>query len=349
MIRIPAFVLVSVFSFQLGLSPAVLAGTPVTTAPWQELVVSVSDIDRTALFFKTLGGYRVLDSGQLSRSEISAWGLTSAASATYSLIGPKDAESGLIRLVDFDNAGKQVPMRPGARAWDTGCFFSVMVRVKEIESLYSEAIDLGWWTETPIASLQFGSSDLRIVIFKGPDGLQVQGYERLSPALPTEVGPFERMSKPFNVMQMVADHGAAYRFLTEGLGFDTFYTGPPVTAPYPTISPIGIPESLATKVGYQAGIVFPVAGEYGRMEVIQLHGLKGQDYRDQCRAPNLGILAVRFPVDDIKPVAERLQRFGAEVVTLRQVEWPQSELVDIVEARSPDGAIIQFYAKQTPK
>ena len=42
---------------------------------------------------------------------------------------------------------------------------------------------MGWWTETPIAKLSFGTSRLEVAI-RGPDGVQVQGYERLTPALP---------------------------------------------------------------------------------------------------------------------------------------------------------------------
>ena len=40
--------------------------------------------------------------------------------------------------------------RPGSRAWDTGCYFSLMVRMKGMPSIYDDAIRLGWWTETPI-------------------------------------------------------------------------------------------------------------------------------------------------------------------------------------------------------
>ncbi|GIR71446.1 MAG: hypothetical protein CM15mP74_26970 [Halieaceae bacterium] len=56
---------------------------------------------------------------------------------------------------------------------------------------------------------------------------------------------------------------------------------------------------------YRAGIVYPVAGEFGRMEMIEVMGLEGFDYSDQCEAPNLGILAVRYPVKDIDQARQR--------------------------------------------
>ena len=327
----------------LALSPAAQAAAPVTTSPWREVVVSVSNLERTARFFRSIGGYSLRDSGTLSASEVAAWGLPPGARASYQLLAPTGSTDGWIRLVDFDDAGEQAPMRPGARAWDSGCYFSLMVRVKDIGAVYTDAIELGWWTETPIAPLQFGESDLRIVIFKGPDGLQVQSYERLSPPLPEAVGSFERMTRPFNVMQMVADHGTAYRFFTDVLGFASYYTGPPVTAPSPVLSPIGIPTPLTTEVGYQAGIVYPTPGEYGRLEMIQVHGLRGEDYRERCRAPHLGILAVRFPAPDIDAIEARLRDRQLPLERFTEVAWPGGEWVDLLQTRSPDGGILQFF------
>ncbi len=319
---------------------------PFGLGPWQEVVVSVSDLDRTSQFFKQIGAYVEHARGDLTASEVDSWGLVEHASGRYVLLGPEGAEAGLIRLIDFDNAGEQKPMRPGARAWDTGCYFSIMVRVKGIESIYDEAIRLGWWTETPIAPLQFGESDLRIVIFKGPDGLQIQSYERLSPALPGAVGPFDRMTRPFNVMQMVESQPEAYSFFTDVLDFATYYTGPPVTAPAPVISPIGIPWSLTTSAGYQAGIVYPVPGEYGRMEMIQVHGMEGQDYSDRCEAPNLGILAVRFMTEQVGDLADQLQKNGVSAEVYPSVDLSDLGVARILQTKSPDGAIIQFIQPQ---
>ena len=107
------------------------------------------------------------------------------------------------------------------------------------------------------------------------------------------------MTRPFNIMQMVRDRDAAYAFFTEVLGFDTFYSGKPYVAEEPEFMPLGIPVNLTTEVRYRASIVFPRPGEFGRMEMIEIMDLDGRDYADRCNVPNLGILAVRFPVADI--------------------------------------------------
>ncbi len=317
---------------------------PITAEQWQETVISVTDIDVTARFFLDIGQYEVKWRGPMDASEISAWGLPGTASGEAMLLGPAGYQSGLVRLVRFDDAGRKVPTRPGSRAWDTGCYFSLMVRMRGLQSIYDDAIRLGWWTETPIAYLEFGTSKLNIVVFRGPDGVQVQGYERLEPPLPPEIPAFERMAGPFNVMQTVRDRDDTYRFYTEVLGFETFYKGKPFTAKVPTPTPLGIPINLTTSSAYRAGIVYPTAGEFGRMEMVEFMDLDGNDHADKCSAPNLGILAVRFPVTDAEQAVNALE----------EREWPLSKpLADVrippygnlrmFSTKSPDGANLQFF------
>jgi len=317
---------------------------PITSAVWQEAVVSVSDIDRSARFFVEIGGYEEKWRGVLDASEISAWGLPGDVSGEALLLGPAGQETGLVRLIRFDNAGRKEPTRPGARAWDTGCYFSLMVRMKGMRAIYDDAIAMGWWTETPVTYLEFGESKLNVMVFRGPDGLQVQGYERLSPPLPDAIPAFDRMTRPFNMMQMVRDRDTAYAFFTNILGFDTFYKGEPYVSDKPEFMPLGIPKNLTTSVRYRAGIVYPTPGEFGRMEMIEIMDLDGHDFARRCDAPNLGILAVRFPVDSVRRAEYRLLEKG----------WPIDKAIqDVVVApygrlrqltlKTPDGANIQFF------
>ena len=319
---------------------------PVTTSDWQEAVVSVTDLDRTARFFLEIGGYEVKWRGALGEDSIAAWGLPEKTTGEALLLGSPGYDSGLVRLVRFDNAGPRVPMRPGSRAWDTGCYFSLMVRMKDMEAVYADAIRLGWWTETPITYLEWGASKLNVVIYRGPDGVQVQGYERLAPPLPGTIPEFERMTGPFNVMQMVRDRDAAYRFFTEILGFATFFNGPPYVAAEPTPMPLGIPLNLTTEIPYRAGIVFPTPGEFGRMEMIEIMGLDGRDYAERCHAPNLGILAVRFPVEDVETALATIGARGWTIAApIRKLSLEPWGAVRLFEVKTPDGAIVQFFER----
>ncbi len=315
----------------------------VTQAVWQEAVISVTNLDRSAKFFIDIGGYEIKWRGPLSANNISQWGLPDQASGEALLLGPSTYRDSFVRLVRFDAAGKRIPMRPGSRAWDTGCYFSLMVRMKDISSIYDDAIKMGWWTETPIVDLEFGISKLKVTIFRGPDGVQVQGYERLSPPLPETIPDFKRFAGPFNVMQIVKDRDKSYEFFTQVLGFETFYKGKPYTAKTPTHTPLGIPINLTTSVPYQAGIVYPRAGEFGRMEMIEMMGLVGRDYSHQCHAPNLGILSVRYPVESAEQAKILIQDRGWQITNDIQIlSLPPYGNVKTFSVTTPDGSIIEF-------
>ena len=317
---------------------------PVTTSVWQEAVVSVTDLDRTARFFVEIGGYEEKWRGAVDASELEFFGLPDGASGQGLLLGRPGEGTGLVRLIRFDNAGRKQPTRPGARAWDSGCYFSLMVRMKDMAAIYDDAIAMGWWTETPISYLEFGQSKLNVVIFRGPDGVQVQGYERLEPSLPAAIPDFERMTRPFNIMQMVRDRDVAYGFFTDVLGFATFYNGKPYVAEEPEFMPLGIPVNLTTDVRYRASIVFPQPGEFGRMEMIEIMDLDGRDHAERCHAPNLGILAVRFPVADIDLVASTLRERGWSLDRdISEIVLPPYMNLRVLSVKTPDGANIHFY------
>ena len=111
---------------------------PITELPWQEAVISVTDLEKTAEFFKKIGGFKELYRGQSSKSSIKHYGLTADASAEELLLSAKGSDVGFIRLIRFDNTDTKKPMRPGSRAWDTGCYFSLMVRMKGLREIYEE-------------------------------------------------------------------------------------------------------------------------------------------------------------------------------------------------------------------
>lgn len=318
---------------------------PLTLRPWQEVVVSVSDIDRTARFFIEVGQYAEKWRGPLDESLVAAWELPQGASGEALLLGPEGYESGLVRLVRFQDAGARAPMRPGSRTWDTGCFFSMMVRMKNMDEIYRRAIGLGWWTETPVTRVAFRGSVLRAVIYRGPDGVQVSGYERLSPPLPDSIPPFETFTGPFNMMQTVEDRDATHDFFTRVLGFESYYKGDPYVAPEPTPHPLGVPLSLTTSARYRAGIVYPRPGGFGRMEFVEMMDIGGFDHSGRCHAPNLGILAARYPVDDAPAAVRQIRERGWPIRNaLASVRLEPYGDIDQFAVETPDGAIIQFYS-----
>lgn len=322
--------------------------SPVVTQPWLMATASVSNLDRTAAFFRDIGGYETLYRGPLDPAEVAALNLPEDATGEVMTLRAVGSDAGYVRLIRFDNAGRKVPTRPGARAWDTGCFWSFMVRADDLEAIYDDAIALGWNTETPIAPLSFNGSELNIVVFKGPDGLQVQAYERLNRPIPEGFTPFERLSRPFNIMQMTRDREAVRVLMEDVLGFDRVWYGPPYTDDEPVLMPLGIPQNLTTSVPYKAGIFSPQTQTlYGRMEYIEIDGLDGFDHADNCRAPNLGWLSVTYPVESAADAKALIMERGWPIEQDRYTTHrPSFGTLDVFAIKAPDGAMIEFAATQ---
>lgn len=324
--------------------PPEILPTPVTSAPWLMATASVSDLDQTARFFQDIGSYETVHRGPLDTKEIATLELPDGASGEVLTMRAPGSDAGYVRLIRFDNAGRKVPTRPGARAWDTGCFWSFMVRANDIERVYDDAIAMGWGTETPIAPLSFNGSELSIVVFKGPDGLQVQAYERLNRPIPEGFTPFERISRPFNIMQMTRDREAVRVLMEDVLGFERVWYGLPYTDNEPTLMPLGIPQNLTTSVPYKAGIFTPQTQSlYGRMEYIEIDGLDGFDYADRCHAPNLGWLSVTYPVSSVETAKSLIEDRGWAIdQDIYTTDRPSFGPMDVFSIKAPDGATIEF-------
>lgn len=321
--------------------------TPIVTGEWQEAVVSVYDIESAARFFKKLGGYQTIWEGEEDPTYLSQLGLEAGASANSLLLKAPGADFAYLRLIKFQNTSKQVPMRPGSRPWDSGCYSSIMVRAKNLNDVYDDAIRLGWWTETPVTEFVWGDISLKIIIFKGPQGIQVQAYERINPPLSPEYPEFDKISVPFNIMQTVRERKPAADFFTKVLGFDVLSLGEPLKSAEPAQIPLGIPINLTTTSQYQAGIFYPTPGEFGRTEIVEFLDLDGVDYADRCNAPNFGTLSIKYEVDSVRDTRERLTKRGlTQEMKITNTTIAPYGSVDIFSIKSPDGANIEFYSKQ---
>ena len=290
----------------------------ITQTPWSEVIIGVPSFEDVPRLFTKIGGFETV-----KRTE-TEWVLRALGS-----------DSGYVRFKRVDE--NAVLTRPfGSRSWDTGCYFSVMMRAKNLSSIITDAEALGWKPLTEMAYLEFGSSKLNIVVLTHKKtGIQIQLYERLTTPLPEGFTPFERLSRPFNVMQMVESRDTAYAFFRQGLGFDKFYFGKPTVSETPEVSPIGIPKGLTTSIAYHAGIATPKSGlEWGRVEMIQVDMEAGKNLADQCLPSNIGITDIRFDVENLKDTASRLDA--------RNIRYHQDG--DSLRVKTPDGANISFYA-----
>ena len=292
---------------------------PVVQKGWREVVIGAPDIEEMSKFWTEIGGLEIREQ----------------TSGSLLLGAPGVSNWGLIRLVEA--TGK--PTRPfGSQAWDTGCYYSVMHRAKNLRSIVEDARRLGWEPLTDdVVFLEFGPSQLHVIVLgHRKTGVQVQLYERLTTPLPETFPEFERVSAPFNIMQMVRDRNVTYNFFQQGLGFSTFYYGRPYLSEEEEIIPINIPKPLTDEIAYSAAITFPIdAMEWGRMEMIGIDKdkrLAGRDLSGQCDNP-VGIKEIIFDSVSLESLKDKNRNL---------TESERSTDGSIV-VKTPDGATLRFY------
>jgi len=320
---------------------ALAAATAIPVQPWTEAVVSVTDIAAASRLFMQAGGWTVRQQGKVARAELDYWRLPATASARFARLCAPGVATGCLRFVRFSGVAQR-PIRLGARAWDTGGIYSIMVRSDNVPALFDAAIKLGWWAESTPIRFTFGASDLRNVVLVGPHGINLAVYERVSP--PFTAFPVGRISQAFNSMRMVRDKGAARDFYRDTLGFSTVFDtkGEPAT---PAYSNFGIPYNLTPSIARSAAAMVPVPGEIGRVELMQIDGFTGRDVSADASPPNLGIVSVRFPVADL--AAYRAELVGKRVAIAyeaRGVAVDGIGRIDLFAVRDPDGNLSEFYA-----
>ncbi|MDI9348332.1 MAG: VOC family protein [Methylacidiphilales bacterium] len=308
--------------------------------PWTETVVSVSNISNSARLFRELGGWRLSEKGTVSRAELDYWKLSDLVSAKYERFCAPQAKIGCIRFIQYTGVETR-PIRLAKRAWDSGGIYSIMVRSNDVHWLFNQALALGWWAESEPVEFTFKGSKLRNVVLTGPDGIQLAVYERISP--PFSGFPVGAISQSFNSMRMVKDKKISRDFYEQKLGFKLVFDSAFEPAePFP--SNFGIPFNYTPVIKRSAAALYPIEGETGRVELMQLEGFNGVSVADFARPPNRGIISVRFPVDNVSSYRSRLIEQGVAIAyEAKALEIVGIGKVDILAVRDPDGAITEFY------
>ncbi|MCH8490003.1 MAG: hypothetical protein LAT81_08755 [Oceanicaulis sp.] len=306
---------------------------------WQEAVVSVRDLAPIRDFMIEVAGYEVRASGALAPAWLEAWGLE-GASGEYALMASPGKDVGWVRLVRFDGV-EQALIRPGAQVWDQGGLFSLMVRAEEADLVMDAAHARGWSVFNLPQVFDFGGLIIKNVVVRLPDGVNLAVYSRVQPPI-EGWNDLEGFSYPFNTMAMVHDLAAERAFFVDGLGYGPFWEGDYID-PAPVSTNHGLPNNFSHVIPRRTAILQQRPGEDGRIELMHFDGLEGDDFSARARPPNLGILAVRLPVDDLDGALERLAGLGVapaagpaglDVQPYGPVRW--------AAVQSPSGIIVEL-------
>jgi catechol 2,3-dioxygenase-like lactoylglutathione lyase family enzyme len=318
-----------------------LADDAVMPEGFREVVFSVSDLEGAAEFYQEAAGWEVVVDGEASPVLAAHWDLAENQPISEVLLRNPGDDRGFLRLVAFPGA-EQKQIRSNAQTWDTGGIFDVNVRVLNIHAKFAELRERGWMFYSDPIRFAFGPFVVWEVLAKGPDGVVIAMVERFQP--PLEGWPnLRELSHIFNSTQIVRDFDTSLEFYRDRLGFKIYleHEGPS-QEPGPNV--LALPHNLAAEITRKVVILSPDGTNAGSVELIGFAGLTGADLSEQAVAPNLGILALRFPVADLAAYQKRLAKHGVEPIngpSILTME-PYGE-VEIMTIRAPEGALLEFY------
>lgn len=322
---------------------AAIADDSVMPEGFHEVVFSVSDLEGAAKFYQEVAGWDVVSLAGGDAALAGHWGLAEDQIIRQALLKNPGDDRGFLRLVAFPGA-EQKQMRSSAQTWDTGGIFDVNVRVLDIHEKFAELRDRGWQFYSDPIRFTFGPFVVWEVLAKGPDGVVFAMVERVQP--PLEGWPnLREFSHIFNSTQIVADFSTSLEFYRDKLGFNVYLEH---EGPSKEVGPnvLGLPHSLAAEIPRKVVILSPDGSNTGSVELIGFDGLAGADFSELATPPNVGILALRFPVADLVAYRQRLAAHGVEPIhgpAALTIE-PYGE-VEIMTIRAPEGAWLEFYQK----
>lgn len=308
---------------------------------WREAVLSVRNLQLWEDFWINVAGWEVATRADADPAWQKLWGLPDTVNYREVLLRNHGTESGFVRLIEFQGA-PQVQIRSNGQTWETGGIFDINVRVRDLDGKFAELQARGWQGYADPIQLTFGPFTVREWLGRGPDGIVIALIQRLAP--PLEGYPTLReFSRTFNSTQVVADIDESLRFYVDQLGFEVYVeTQGPSEQPGPNV--LGLPHNLVTGISRRTVIVHPEGGNDGSVELIEFDGATGRDFAALARPPNLGVLALRFPVSDVRALAAHLEDAGIELAAApTRVELAPYGPVTVLALRGPNGEWLEFF------
>jgi predicted enzyme related to lactoylglutathione lyase len=313
------------------------------TPGFQEIVISVFNIDQFAEAFVMVGGYSLRRLNDAAPDHYAAWHVPpDCARIEQALLMPENDPKGFVRLVTFHGCSQRV-MRSSQRSWDTGGIFDLDLYAADARASYAALQRLGWTAFGEPLDYRFGDFHVCEVLAVGPSGINIAIIQAFSPPMVT-LPKFTRWSRAFNSAQIVSDYERAMDFYRHGLGWGCLLDIRIEGAEEPNYSVLGVPKPYAAQTPQNISILHPEGTNDGSIELIRLNGLEGRDFAAHCVAPNVGFLCYRFPVENLDAYAEAVQSRGVALyagpsdMTIEPYGKARS-----FSARSPDGAIIEFF------
>ncbi len=314
----------------------------VTQHGWQEAVTSVSDLDRWVDALDYLAGWSVEHRGTVDSRLLKAWHLPAEITASEAVLVCEQDPSRWLRLVAFSGAEQQ-QIRSSGQPWESGGIFSLLCYCRDTQAAFARAQELGWTAHNDPVLMEFGDSELLNVVLRGPDGCNFGLYQSLK-LVPSSPTPFPKLGAPFTGQQMVRDIALAEGFYRDVLGWTSWFSD----ALRLGCNNFGVPSNLVGVHPKHVAIMDARDRRRGQVELVQWTGFEGRDFSTYAVPPNLGHLALRWPVEDLEWCLGRLRAANLEPVTqpTRCLLAPVGEVL-LCSVRTPDGVIVDLIQSDT--
>jgi catechol 2,3-dioxygenase-like lactoylglutathione lyase family enzyme len=343
---------------------------------FSEVIVSVHNLPEALKLYQDIGGYEIVHFSDAKPEQTALWGLPVGQRIEECLLRPRaDKNVGGIRLVKFHDAKNQRQIRSSAQSWEPGGIFDMRVRVRELKPKFAALQHRSWHGfADPLRSKQ-GGFDLQEVVMRGHDGVVLTLQERLPLDIVSQK-TLKEFSAVYASSQVVTNLDAAVEFYTKKLGFTLLSRSDERnnerkdeknngngkkttssksndnlgTATAPNL--FGVPSGVLSTAKRRVALVHPQAGggvNEGAVELVQYEGLTASTsiapaatIAQHAVAPNVGLLALRFPVGDMKLFKERLQRNGVSILREQRYTLEPYGAVESVLLKTSDGALLEF-------
>jgi catechol 2,3-dioxygenase-like lactoylglutathione lyase family enzyme len=248
-----------------------------------------------------------------------------------------------------------LPARNGHNIWDTGGIFGLDVRVSSTQALYERLMLEGFHGVNQPLRYTVHGFDVVEALMKGHDEVVYGLIERIAPPYTDQPAHFVEhphegvISSPVIIIAPVPAIEPSRRFFVEQLGFrvqmDTTFIQSAVPAP----SVFGLPHNLTHAVAAHLLLVAPDDVRRGMIELLAFPDLQGQDFSARQKAPQRGVIAVRYPVQNLLAYHAVLAERAVEGLTPisriqnRHAGASNEAWCDVFAVRSPSGIRVEFF------
>ncbi|MFW2405262.1 MAG: VOC family protein [Gammaproteobacteria bacterium] len=300
---------------------------------WSVTTVGVADLEVALSLWQGDFGFEIAARRNGPDPELARlWKISPEDISAQALVRTPGIDVGMLHLVEF--VDPEPPVREGALAYDL-CLKNLDVYTDDLPRRFAGLRAQGRRFSNDDYSEVTAPSGItfREIHMPSHDRVNVVLLEILGAALPVSPAGFSGIGMLIGIVPDAAAEKAFYRDIL-GLDMlsDNILEGPEIE------KMVGLPAGAALDIS----IWGRAESDFGRMEVIEYQGARGNDLYPATRPKALGILHVTYATDDLQPLRTKL---AAAAIQFEEIGPASTIFSDgpMLSFRSPAGMRIDVY------